>query len=86
MDDLAALHAIIVDLRAETGTIHRMGPDGHLHLSLGAQTLAQRDDFVGDGGKLGGGRFPVGVLQVDLAQLHLFDLLALAFEREGHEP
>jgi len=33
MDDLAALHAIIVDLRAETGTVHRMGPDGHLHLS-----------------------------------------------------
>jgi putative methionine-R-sulfoxide reductase with GAF domain len=33
MDDLALLRAIIEDLRAETGTIHWVGPDGMLHLA-----------------------------------------------------
>lgn len=33
MDDARALREIIDDLRAETGTVHRLGADGRLHLA-----------------------------------------------------
>ena len=33
MDDARALREIIDDLRAETGTVHRLGADGQLHLA-----------------------------------------------------